>query len=76
MLNEMTIDKEALRRILPELIKSDDAIRDAIISTLKDQEQVEFDIFVRTPPVKTQTIRVKINSVEKATPRVVEPEGS
>ncbi len=50
-------------------------------SLLKDKnerkipkELVEFDIIVQLPPKKEWTVRVKITSVEKATPRIVEPE--
>lgn len=40
-------------------------------STLID---IEFDIVVRVPPVKEQTILVRVKSIEKAIPHVVEPE--
>jgi len=40
------------------------------------EDIVEFDIVVRMLPVKERTIWVKVKSVEKATPRIVEPEGS
>jgi len=39
------------------------------------EETLEHDIIVRMPPVKQYIIEVKIKSVEKAIPRIVEPEG-
>ena len=39
------------------------------------EEPLEYDIIVRMPPVKEYTMWVKVKSVEKATPRIVEPEG-
>ena len=38
-------------------------------------EDMEFDIVVRMPPVKEQTVLVRVKSIERATPHVVEPEG-
>ena len=38
-------------------------------------EILEHDFIVRMPPVKEYTMWVKVKSVEKATPRIVEPEG-
>ena len=37
-------------------------------------EMLEHDFIVRMPPVKEYTVWVKVKSVEKATPRIVEPE--
>jgi hypothetical protein len=39
------------------------------------EDMLEFDIAVRMPPVKEWYTRVKVKSVEKAIPRIVEPEG-
>lgn len=39
------------------------------------EDMLEFDIAVRMPPVKEWDTRVKVKSVEKAIPRIVEPEG-
>lgn len=36
---------------------------------------LEQDFIARMPPVKEYTMWVKVKSVEKATPRIVEPEG-
>ena len=38
-------------------------------------EDMEFDIVVRMPPVKEQTVLVRVKSIERATLHVVEPEG-
>jgi len=37
------------------------------------EEILEYDVFVRFLPVKEYTIKLKIKSMEKATPRIVEP---
>ena len=37
-------------------------------------ENLEFDIFIKMPPVKERTARIKIKSIEKAKMRFVEPE--
>ena len=34
----------------------------------------ENDLIVRIPPVKEASIKVKVKSIEKATPRIIEPE--
>lgn len=36
---------------------------------------VETDYTVRLPPVKTETVRMRMKSTEKASPHVIEPEG-
>jgi len=41
---------------------------------LKILENMEFDVFVRMPPIKEWSARVKVKSVEKATPRIFELE--
>ena len=35
-------------------------------------EDIEFDIVVRMPPVKEQIVVVRVKSIERATPHVVE----
>ncbi len=37
-------------------------------------DMLEFNIIVNMPSIKIWTARLKIISVEKATPRIVEPE--
>lgn len=37
-------------------------------------EALEGDIVIRVPPVSEGTIRVKVKSIERAVPRVIEPE--
>ncbi len=39
------------------------------------EEELEFNIFVRMPPVKRWTARVRVKNIRKATPHVSEPEG-
>lgn len=39
------------------------------------EDILEFDVVARIPPVKETIERVKVQSVEKATPCVVEPDG-
>lgn len=41
---------------------------------LNTEENLEFDIFIKMPPVKERTARIKIKRIEKAKMRVVEPE--
>jgi hypothetical protein len=36
---------------------------------------MKHDFIVRMPPIKEYTLRVKVKSIEKATPHIVEPEG-
>lgn len=42
----------------------------------EEAPELEYDVTVRIPPVREYTIQAKIKSVEKATPRIVEPEES
>ncbi|GAG41352.1 unnamed protein product [marine sediment metagenome] len=37
------------------------------------EEMLECNTVVRMPPVKEYTIKVKIESIKKATPKIVEP---
>ncbi len=41
---------------------------------LTSGENLEFDIFIKIPPVKERTARINIKSIEKAKMHVVEPE--
>ena len=56
-------------------IKTETSLFEEIFEKEIPEDIVEFDIVVRMPPVKERTIWVKVKSVEKATPRIVEPEG-
>lgn len=38
-------------------------------------KMIEYDFIVRMSPVKEYTVRIRIKSVEKAIPRIIEPEG-
>ena len=37
-------------------------------------EDIEFDVVVRMPPVREQAVLVRVKSIERATPHIVEPE--
>lgn len=37
-------------------------------------DNIEVDIVVKIPPLKKQSVVVKVKSIEKATPNIVEPE--
>jgi hypothetical protein len=39
------------------------------------EEELEYDVVLRMPPVRQRSMRVRVRSVRKATPRIVEPEG-
>jgi hypothetical protein len=56
-------------------IKSETSKFEEISEREIPEDMLEFDIAVRMPPVKEWYARVKVKSVEKATPRIVEPEG-
>lgn len=38
------------------------------------EEVLEYDVFVKMPPIKEQIVRAKIKSIEKASIHIVEPE--
>ncbi len=38
------------------------------------EEMLEYDVVVRVPPRKKYTIELKVKSIKKAEPRIVEPE--
>jgi len=38
------------------------------------EDMLEFDIVVQMPPIKEWSARLRVKSVEKATPRIVDPE--
>lgn len=55
-------------------LRSETSLTEDIFKEVIPEEMLEFDIVVWMPPVREYTARVKIKSVEKATPRIVEPE--
>jgi len=62
--------------ILPRFeIKSETSMFEEILEMVIPEEILEFDVVVRMPPIKVQSLRVRVKSVEKATPSIVEPEG-
>jgi len=56
-------------------IKNDTSLFEEIFDKEISEDIVEFDIVVRMPPMKEWSTQVKVKSVEKATPHIVEPEG-
>jgi hypothetical protein len=39
------------------------------------EDMLEFDIVIRMPPKKEWSVRLRVESIEKAKPHIVEPEG-
>jgi hypothetical protein len=39
------------------------------------EDMLEFDIVIRMPPKKEWSVQLKVESIEKAKPHIVEPEG-
>lgn len=56
-------------------IKNETSLIEDIFEKTIPENMLEFNIVVRMPPMKEWSARVKVKSVEKATPRIVEPEG-
>lgn len=56
-------------------IKSETSMLEEILGREIPEDMLEFEIVVRMPPMKERSARVRVKSVEKATPRIVEPEG-
>lgn len=54
--------------------KSETALLKETLAEKSIEDLLEFDIIVRMPPIKEWSVQVKVKSVEKATPRIVEPE--
>jgi hypothetical protein len=44
------------------------------VDELTTEENLEYDIFIKMPPVKVRTARIRIKSIEKGTINIVEPE--
>jgi len=56
-------------------IKSETSLIEEILEKPIPEDMLEFDIVVRIPPIKVWSARLRVSSVEKATPHIVEPEG-
>lgn len=56
-------------------IKRETSMFEEILERELPDDMLEFDIVVRMPPMKVWSARVRVKSVEKATPCIVEPEG-
>lgn len=75
--------KSKIETYVTELVSPDRTIRPAgfydINGSPKEEDivngMIDNDYIVRIPPVKQYTVSVKVKSVERATPRIVEPEG-
>lgn len=61
--------------ILPHFeIKNETLMFEEILEKEIPEDTLEFDIVVRMPPKEEWSARVRVKSVEKATPCIVEPE--
>jgi len=56
-------------------IKNETSLIEGMLEMAVPEDMLEFDIVVRMPPMKEWSARLRVKSVEKATPRIVEPEG-
>lgn len=56
-------------------IKNETALNKEILDIEIRENMLEFDIFVQMPAKKEQFARVRMKSIEKATPNIVEPDG-
>jgi len=56
-------------------IKSETALLEETFVEKFMEDMLEFDIVVQMPPLREWSARVKVKSVEKAKPHIVEPEG-
>ena len=56
-------------------VKSETALFEETLVEKFMENMLEFDIVVRMPPLREWSARVKVKSVEKAKPHIVEPEG-
>ena len=56
-------------------IKTETALFEETLVEKFMEDMLELDIVLQIPPIREQTARVKVKSVEKAKPHIVEPEG-
>jgi len=56
-------------------IKNETSLSEGMLEMAVSEDMLEFDIVVRMPPKKEWSARLKVKSVEKATPHIVDPEG-
>lgn len=56
-------------------IKNETALNKEILDIEIRENMLEFDIFVQMPAKKEQFARVRMKSIEKATPNIIEPNG-
>ena len=56
-------------------IKSETALLEETFVEKFMEDMLEFDIVVQMPPLREWSARVKVKSIEKAKPHIVEPEG-
>ncbi len=54
-------------------IKSETSMFEEILEREIPEDMLEFDIVVRMPPMKEWSARLRVKSVEKATPCIVDP---
>jgi len=55
-------------------LKKETTLNEEILEITIPENMLEFDIVVKMSPKKEWTARMKVKSVEKATPHIVEPE--
>lgn len=62
--------------VLPHFdISNDTRLVKEVTSAILTQIPLEYDVFVRMPPAREYSLRVRVQCIQKAVPRVVEPEG-
>lgn len=69
------IDRSSIFFPRVEIENNTSLIEEVSEKTTVIEEMLELDIVVRMPPIKEWSARLRVISVEKATPRIVEPEG-
>ena len=62
--------------LVEEISSLDETVPDVISDEDIMLEMQEHDLIVMMPPIKEFKIRIRVKSIEKAFPRVVEPEES
>jgi len=54
--------------------KNETSLIEEMLEITVPEDMLEFDIVVQMPPIKEWSARLRVKSVEKATPHIVEPE--
>jgi hypothetical protein len=56
-------------------IKNETSLIEKLSEIAISEDMLEFDIVIRMPPKKEWSVRLRVESIEKAKPHIVEPEG-